>query len=322
MSSNEDVLDADPSYVDNFLKFVKNELEDEFDSLFGDKKEKEQQQQRRDSIVVKPIPGLCIKCYKNRDEKFFINLCQTDAIPSPEDITEAQLTEILESDTPSSYRIPMSISEPRPTADKSGNQVDVCDIAINPKFFAKCQNAVLFRDFLVVIVLEALDDKYGIHIKPNNWIVLKNRKCIGYLVSHRIQNRDAKAVYESYQNPSLENKKKLNELRAGSSKKNLIQEITPTAKVEKSIPEHKFMIKTDNSSVVNEIFAEFFLPKCFSGNDLTLDIGEDRIILQSAKCGYNFDQFVEYNIDQERITAKFYKKTKMLQVTMPVQVAC
>ncbi|XP_043915173.1 PIH1 domain-containing protein 1-like [Protopterus annectens] len=68
------------------------------------------------SKQIKPQPGFCVKT-KTADDKIFINICKSDQIPSPPDISEEELIEILESDEPSSYRIPMSLGEPHAEID-------------------------------------------------------------------------------------------------------------------------------------------------------------------------------------------------------------
>lgn len=128
----------------------------------------------------------------------------------PEDISVHQLTAILQSTTPSTYKVPMSITELRVTKDKKNTDVTVCDVAINPAFFRKVELSTQFRDFLMTIVIEALDAKYNIKLDPD-WVILKNRKCLGNLVSHRIQNRDVRQVIDSYQNISKDDKTILNE---------------------------------------------------------------------------------------------------------------
>lgn len=145
-----------------------------------------------------------------KKEKFFLNVCHSDGIPTPEDISVHQLTSILQSATPSTYKVPMSITELRITKDKKKQDVLVCDVAINPAFFRKVELATQFRDFLMTIVFEALDAKYNVKLDAD-WVILKNRKCLGNLVSHRIQNRDARQVIDSYQNMSKADKTLLNE---------------------------------------------------------------------------------------------------------------
>ncbi|EDX15921.1 GD22060 [Drosophila simulans] len=57
----------------------------------------------------------------------------------------------------------MSISDPRLTKDRSYKSVDVCDIAINPKFLVKIQNRLrskLLKNFFLQIVNEAMRERW------------------------------------------------------------------------------------------------------------------------------------------------------------------
>lgn len=254
----------------------------------------------------------------------------------------------------------MSISEPRTTKDKSNNSVDAVDIAINPKFFVKIEKSLLFRDFFLALIAEALNDKYNVQIKVDKAIILNNRKFIGTLVSHRVRNNDVKTVLNSYQNPTKEDLEKLKSLEETTAKgpKPLVQEIdsnelkvlkqkteqlkqqqtVDSVRIKKEIsqaastmPDYKLRARIKNEEV-EEVQAEFYLPKCVStitfsrsnkylnqvlnlkvsSNELTLDIGEDRILLESMKHGYLFDKFVNYRLNQEKARAIFDKTNKVI----------
>jgi len=143
-----------------------------------------------------------LKFKLNSDEKFFINVCQAPEVPAPQDVTEEELIAILESPTPGSYRVPMSISEPRHTKDRSDKTVDVCDIAVNPKFLVKMQKSQLFNNFFLQIVAEALSEKYNVQINMEKTIILNNRKFIGTLVSHRVRNDDVQRAQPAAAGPA------------------------------------------------------------------------------------------------------------------------
>lgn len=55
-----------------------------------------------------------------------MNVCTSDVLPAPEDITEEELIKILESDQPSDFRVPMSIGAPHKEKDKC--ELCVCEI--------------------------------------------------------------------------------------------------------------------------------------------------------------------------------------------------
>lgn len=112
--------------------------------------------------------------------------------------------QILSSEDPSSYRVPMSIGEGRTEQDKSGAPATVYDVAINPIFFKKIEKDDLFRTFFLTVVLEGLQDKYQHELDLQKFTVLKNRKSIGTLQSHRIQIRDIKQCEENTKQPLIE----------------------------------------------------------------------------------------------------------------------
>lgn len=280
--------------------------------------------------------GFCVKAYQqSNNEKCFINVCISDGIPPPEDISPEQLTDILSSETPSNYKIPISITELRLTPDKSGNQAVVCDVAINPQLFAKVEALVIFRDFLITIVFEALDRKYNMQINRDTWIILKNRKCMGSLVTHRVENRDVKKVYESYQNPTKEHKTLLNEMKSdvtavtvGGNK--LITEIdsstskhlgkgkgatkttisTVTVSTSSSTdktrkPEYRLFKTTPNDAALAETVIEFFLPEVMKPEEICLDVNRERIVLECQRAGYLFDSFFPFEVDASSARVEF-----------------
>lgn len=48
-----------------------------------------------------------------------------------------------------------------------------------------------------------------------------------------------------------------------------------------------------------------------SSQEFSLDIGEDRILIESMKHGLIFDKFVSYRLNQERAQALFDKTSKV-----------
>lgn len=152
-----------------------------------------------------------------------MNICLTDAIPCPRDITNDELMQILSSEDPSSYRVPMSIGEGRTEQDKSGAPATVYDVAINPEFFKKIEKDDLFRTFFLTVVFEGLQDKYQFELDLQKFTVLKNRKSIGTLQSHRIQIRDIKQCEQNTKSRLIEEIDNKNEK---------ITEMPPTKKKE------------------------------------------------------------------------------------------
>jgi len=267
-------------------------------------------------------------------------VCQAPEVPAPQDVTEEELIAILESPTPGSYRVPMSISEPRHTKDRSDKTVDVCDIAVNPKFLVKMQKSQLFNNFFLQIVAEALSEKYNVQINMEKTIILNNRKFIGTLVSHRVRNDDVQKAQPVASGPAAITSQDTASTPDRSGK--LVQEINEkdaaaiksTRQVAGGSQDLQYKLRArvrDDS--VDEIHAEIYLPNCVSINsihwqkertikvnalfkqvssqEVSLDVGEDRILVESHRHGYVFDKFVNYRLQQDRAQALFDKTSKV-----------
>ncbi|KAH8378129.1 hypothetical protein KR093_009461 [Drosophila rubida] len=323
MARRNNFLDGNDNFREQNLRFVRNEMEDNFNQFFGGSNNNAADNNveiapnaaapPRDSKVVQPTPGFCVKTFKvNSNEKFFINVCQASEVPAPTDVTDEELIAILESSTPGSFRVPMSISEMRNTKDRSNNSVEVCDIAIHPNFLAKIKKSQLFNNFFLQIVAEALSEKYNIQINMHKTIILSNRKFIGTLVAHRVRNDDVQRAVSSSDpgKPQLSGQQ-------SSTGQQLVQEIDEAYAsnirnrwIKNREPIYKLRARLRNE-VVHEIQAELYLPNCVSSQEFSLDIGEDRILLESLKHGILFDKFVNYRLNQERAQALFDKTSKV-----------
>ncbi|XP_053672167.1 PIH1 domain-containing protein 1 [Anopheles nili] len=357
--SSKNIL-LDGSGLEKSLRIVKNEAEEQLENFLAPVAELADDISSGRSKVVKPTPGICIKAFKKgTKEKFFINLCQTDCIPPPRDITEDELIQLLNDGDPNGFRVPMSIMQPRDVLDKSSQNCQVCDIAINSTFFERIDTeGGLMREFLISVLFDGVENKYSIALDESNFRILKNKKVMGKLMPHNIQNRDVKQVLESYPNPTEADRALLHELNnprpvGAMGKKPLIEEIDAgslkTAKNETNStrsagpansseayvpdptklaisqaaskkPESK-LFREPPSGRAKRLIGEFHLPECVSSSEITLNVGEDRILLEARKKGYLLDIFVDYRIDETQVEAEFDTSTKILQVTMPVLAA-
>ncbi|XP_052866741.1 PIH1 domain-containing protein 1 [Anopheles cruzii] len=345
----------DGSGLDKSLRIVRNEAEEQLENFFAPVAELADDISSGRSKVVKPAPGFCIKAFrKGTERKFFINVCQTDGIPAPRDITEDELIAILNDGDPSGFRIPMSISEPREIVDKGNKDCSVCDIAINNGFYRRIENGGLLREFLITVLFDGVEDKHRVALDETNFRILKNKKFMDRLIPHNIQNRDVRQVLESYPNPSEADQETLLQLKEGDkpTKKPLIEEIDSGSTM-KTVKNETNSIRTSHTTAetpeyvpdptklaisqastrkpecklfreptmgrAKRLIGEFHLPECDSSSEITLDVGEDRILLEARKKGYLFDMFVDCQIDPNLVQAKFDTSTKLLEVTMPVK---
>ncbi|PSN31482.1 PIH1 domain-containing protein 1 [Blattella germanica] len=239
--------------------------------------------------------SICVKTRTAAGEKVFINICQTPEIPAPDDITEEQLVQIWSSEEHSSFRVPMSIGEAHLEDDKSGNPALVYDVAINPEFFKKVHNSVLFKKFLLTVVIEGLQDKYSIELETEGYVILKNRKAMGELQHHTVRQGDKE-------------KKPTGPL---------IEEVYPPMQLPTSEPPYRIRSEPPQAETPEYLLAEKLRRGLgeTSSKDVALDVGEDRISLESpghiGHQGYKLDVFIPYNVNQEECSASFNIDTKV-----------
>ncbi|XP_044734331.1 PIH1 domain-containing protein 1, partial [Chrysoperla carnea] len=247
------------------------------------------------------VAGFCIKTKSNDDEKVFINICHTKDLPTPNEISESELLELLQSEEAPNYRVPMSIGQSKSVTDKQGNPAKAYDVAISTQFFNKIENKEFFKNFLITLVLEAVSDKYNVTLNTTSVNVLKNRKCMGSLQLHRVQKREMDTAM-------------------GVQPKKLIQEIETSYKPiisELRVP--KFRLTGEPSTgTLETIIGEIFLPEVKSVKNLELDVGEDRIVLKENQYNYDLDIFLPHLINQDKVSASLNKNNGILKLTLPI----
>lgn len=244
---------------------------------------------------VAPTPGVCIKTKDLKsNEKVFINVCTSSSVPNPPEITEAELRRTIESlEDPNAvvgYRVPMSIGEPHAELDKQNKGCTAYDVIINPSFLIKIQQSDVFLEFFMSIVIEGIDNKFQAQLE-HKWILLKRKKFVG-----------------SIQEQMMRTRRLIQEMQPGTSGIS-----TPSSE------EPNFQILREPEEGHPEfLIAEIKLPKAERAKSISLDVGEDRLVLYVKPHLYKLDIFLPYKLIQEECGSQFNVKTKLLTVTMPV----
>jgi len=322
-------LDVDPSILDSNLKIVSDPETDKFESLLSsiapnrsNKISTLMPEDEYPSTTVVPKPGICIKTKNSNGSKYFINLCKLSEIPPPPPITEDELTKMIsEEDYSNLWRVPMSLGAPRKEKDKSGAECTVAEVAVNSKWFDQNMvDSLVFTSFVVTVAMEGLADKYGdeSRLDRENWTILKNKKFLGETCPpHRIQIRASSGIEHIRSDSDNEFEKvqeiedcKIKVFKEEKAKKDLKASNDITPKYE--IIRHPF----ENPS---ELKVTFWLPGVSQAKDITLDIGEDRILLACSKYRYMFDAFLPFVMDNDSVEASFHCGDQILYVTIPVR---
>ena len=74
--------------------------------------------------------GFCLKTKSEKGDKVFINVCLSDQVPSPKDITDDQLDALLESGDPSQYRVPISLGDPHDEVDNCKETLSIIALSL------------------------------------------------------------------------------------------------------------------------------------------------------------------------------------------------
>ncbi|XP_049599916.1 PIH1 domain-containing protein 1 [Syngnathus scovelli] len=244
-----------------------------------------------DSKVIRPQPGICVKTTSEAGKKkVFVNICQSNLVPPPPEISKEKLLDLLQLEDPSGYRVPMSLGEPHTELDNNSQGCTAYDVVINQEFFQKCQKDSLFQQFVIMVSLEGLENKYNIELS-RDWKVLKNRKFLGSVSEQNIRTKS----------------------------KPVIQELQPQENSPSEAKRPEFTLVVEPPSGVPEyLIAEINLPGVVSSRALVLDIGEDRLVLTARPSLYFLDIFHPFLVDQETSVAQFNSSTQILTITLPV----
>ncbi|XP_030053792.1 PIH1 domain-containing protein 1 [Microcaecilia unicolor] len=254
------------------------------------------------SKQIRPQPGFCLKTRTSNDNKVFINICRSEHIPAPPELSEQGLVSLLESEDPSGYRVPMSLGEPHTEVDNNGNGCTAYDVAINTAFFEKIQTNKLFLEFLITVALEGLENKYSLDLS-REWRMLKNRKFMGSVTDQNIRTKSRPIIQEVDRS----------EVPKPST---ATQASEPPSSPD--VPEYRILAEPAEGHP-SFLVAEITVPKVSSVRSLLLDLGEDRIVLWARPSLYHLDIYLPFSVIQEESGAQFHRNSKVLTLTMPVQ---
>ncbi|XP_068434983.1 PIH1 domain-containing protein 1 [Clinocottus analis] len=244
-----------------------------------------------DSKVIRPQPGMCVKTLSEPGrQKVFVNICQSNSVPLPPEISREDLVELLQSEDPSGYRVPMSLGEPHTELDNNSQGCTAYDVVVNQEFFQKCQEDPLFQQFVILVSMEGLENKYNLELS-RDWKVLKNRKFLGSVSEQNIRTK-SRPVIQELQPPE--------------------DSTAPATR-----PEFTLLVEPPAGDA-EYLIAEIQLPGVPSSRSLVLDVGEDRLVLTARPSLFHLDVFHAFLVDQENSVAQFNNKTQVLTVTMPV----
>ncbi|RXG59045.1 PIH1 domain-containing protein 1 [Armadillidium vulgare] len=294
-------LEIDESIIKKQL--VLNEgANEELESLFP--------KEAQHSAIIKPTPGFCVKTKDNSNQqKAFVNVCTSDAVPAPEDISNDELLAILESEDPTDFR--------------GKNICCAYDVIINPGFLNKLKDNPLFENFFMIVTIESLEEKYNVSLDKNSWVTLKNKKYHGNMTEQRVRTtypliQELSGIKswssKDFGPPDSEKgfkKTKIEELPP--SEPPLMKEVKTTKLSTEERIKKRPKFEIIGKCQVNDrecLKAEVAMPSLVGDATFELSIGEDRIVLETEE--YFLDEFIPYTLDAKNSRAFFVENIRVV----------
>ncbi|XP_076064722.1 PIH1 domain-containing protein 1-like isoform X2 [Oratosquilla oratoria] len=319
------LLDIDDNIIKSQLLLEDVNPRKELETLFPESSSDQR------TATITPKPGICIKTrdlLKKDGEKIFVNVCTSEAIPAPEDITDDELVAILDSDETSDFKVPMSIGQPHPEKDKGGKECTAFDVVINPAFLDKMADNPLFHNFFMVATFEGLDEKYNLELDKNGLVVLKNKKYHGTMPQQvvrttvpLVQELSGVRQWGASDLPTATITEDSKGSGISQTEEPLISEVSTHSPVDKDAPPKKCqpvykITKQYVGGKVNYLEAEVELPKTVNKLGVDVQVGEDRLVVESQH--KLLDVFLPYIMQPQHSTAFFIQSERVLQINIPV----
>uniref|UniRef100_A0A8D0TVY2 PIH1 domain-containing protein 1 n=2 Tax=Sus scrofa TaxID=9823 RepID=A0A8D0TVY2_PIG len=257
--------------------------------LQASKELQQAQTSRPESTQIQPQPGFCIKT-NSSEGKVFINICHSPSIPPPADLTEDELLQMLEEDQ-AGFRIPMSLGEPHAELDAKGQGCTAYDVAVNSDFYRRMQRA---RPLLSLRRRRSKGkpEPMGPLTLPPEWRVLKNRPFLGAISQQNIRSQQRPRIQELG---------------------NLYTPDSPTPEDRPEKPHLNLWLEAPDL-----LLAEIDLPRLDGALGLSLEIGENRLVMTGPQQLYHLDAYIPLRINGDESKAAFHRKRKQLMVAMPL----
>ncbi|KAJ3016499.1 PIH1 domain-containing protein 1 [Thoreauomyces humboldtii] len=240
---------------------------------------------------IVPEPGFVVKT-KNTvkvedwpaELKVFINICHSAQVPAPPLATNEEIQAALNAEDNAAYKVPLSLSSPKPDRDKTGKMCLVFDACVNTDPLNKAQTDFDFKLFLIILALEWVEEKYKLTLSRD--FTLPKMTAKGKLSKHIIRR----------------------------PKRPVIAEVPPGSVATLAKPEHDITCEPSQGPP-DYVIVQIQLPGVATVKGSALDIEAQRLILD-VPGHYHLDIALPAKIDTEDAGAQFDRGSRTLTVTL------
>nr|KAF6411305.1 PIH1 domain containing 1 [Rousettus aegyptiacus] len=165
------------------------------------------------------------------------------------------------------------------------------DVAVNSDFYRRMQNSDFLRELVITIAREGLEDKYSLQLNPE-WRILKNRPFLGSICQQNIRSKQRPRIQELG---------------------NLYTADTPRPEEGPEKPHLNIWLEAPDL-----LLAEINLPKLDGAQGLSLEVGENHLVMGGSQQLYHLDAYIPLRINADESRAAFHRKRRQLMVAMPL----
>lgn len=265
-------------------------------------------------FIIQPTPGICIKTRTDGGEKVFLNICTSDKIPPPDDISDAKLFEILSQESPE-FVVLMSIGCERFETDKGGSPCLTYDIVINTTYFEKCQKSKNFLLFTISVIIDGVSNKFNRTLNTEDYVILKNRKVMGKLQQHRIEDRQPR-THTQIQKQLIEEIKIPAKDIHDKENRSKLENISSDTVVGLN---QNYVLLKHLKGISIHLIGVFQIPKGITRKEVDVLLDQDRIVITIDKTGLVYDLSVPYIINIPHAKCILDNNLRVLRLDMPVE---
>ncbi|KAM3594136.1 uncharacterized protein V6R79_002912 [Siganus canaliculatus] len=293
------------------------------------------EQERGNTIeFIHPEPFRTLRTSVNGQQKCFINICSNEKVGKPSSSWEVSQ----EGHRGQRWSLPHSLHPGRKDIDSKGNTITIYDVIFHPDTIHIANKNRRFMDMVDSTAIQGIQDAFNVTLDKNNVKKMSTKykgtpqPCVirkpipGYKATEPSEKPDPLAFpYPDAKQPkpSLKSSQTESPIAPERSQMQQTKETTRpnhTVKYRSFIDLQDYRCSRDSarSPRPKEIVVTIDMPLVKAVKDVSLEVTERSLLLESEEPAYRLELPLAYPVDGDRGQAKFIKQRGQLVVTLPV----